>query len=69
MALSWRACRAGLLPVALTLLGTAPLTGQVQATTGVIRGIVADSAGRPLEAATVTLRQLETNAMLSLATT
>ncbi len=36
--------------------------GQAQATTGVIRGVVTDSAGRPLEGVTVALRNLETNA-------
>ena len=38
------------------------LHGQAQATTGVIRGIVSDSAGQPLSGATVTLRNRETNA-------
>jgi hypothetical protein len=35
--------------------------GQVQATTGVVRGVVADTAGGPVATATVTLRNVETN--------
>jgi hypothetical protein len=48
----------------LSLLFTAPghLLAQAQATTGVIRGIVTDSAGRPIDNATVSLRHLGTNA-------
>jgi hypothetical protein len=41
---------------------------QAQATTGVMRGTVTDSAGRPLEGVTVTLRNLETNATRSATT-
>ena len=37
------------------------LTAQSQATTGVIRGVVVDSAGEPVSLATVTLRNIETN--------
>jgi hypothetical protein len=48
--------------VALLLAAPAALHAQAQATTGVIRGIVADSTGQPLSGATVTLRNLETNA-------
>jgi carboxypeptidase family protein len=53
---------------ALALLGLAlaavpgRLVAQAQATTGVIRGIVADSAGGTLPGASVTLRNAETNA-------
>ncbi|MEO7986250.1 MAG: carboxypeptidase regulatory-like domain-containing protein [Gemmatimonadales bacterium] len=38
------------------------LQAQAQATTGVIRGVVADSTGNPLPGATVSLRNAETNA-------
>jgi hypothetical protein len=44
------------------------LHAQAQATTGVVRGTVADSAGRPIAGATVTLRHAETNAERSLTT-
>jgi hypothetical protein len=40
----------------------ARLLAQAQATTGVIRGIVTDTAGAPLAGASVTLRNAETNA-------
>ena len=40
----------------------ARLLAQAQATTGVIRGTVTDSAGAPLAGASVTLRNAETNA-------
>ena len=40
---------------------TSPLHAQAQATTGVVRGTVTDSAGAPVADAAVTLRQLETN--------
>jgi hypothetical protein len=46
----------------------ASLQGQAQASTGVTRGTVTDSAGQPLAGATVTLRNLETNAERSLTT-
>src|SRR5829696_1442654 len=46
----------------------ATLRAQAQATTGVVRGTVYDSAGRPVSGATVTLRHLETNASRSLTT-
>src|SRR4051812_22538067 len=52
----------------LVLLGLAlaalpgRLAGQAQATTGVIRGTVTDSAGGTLSGASVTLRNAETNA-------
>jgi hypothetical protein len=53
------ACAGGPLATA-----AAPRTAaaQAQATTGVIRGVVTDSAGRPLDGVTVVLRNLETNA-------
>jgi hypothetical protein len=41
---------------------------QAQATTGVIRGTVSDSAGTPLSGAVVTLRHRETNAQRTLST-
>jgi hypothetical protein len=41
---------------------------QAQATTGVIRGTVADSSGTPIGGATVTLRHRETNAVRTLST-
>ena len=53
---------------AAPLAGGADLGAQAQATTGVIRGTVSDSVGRPIEGATVTLRNLETNASRSLTT-
>jgi carboxypeptidase family protein len=52
----------------LTLLLPATLQGQAQATTGVIRGTVTDSSGRPLNDATVTLRHRDTNAERTLTT-
>jgi hypothetical protein len=53
-----------------SLLLTIPaiLQAQAQATTGVIRGTVSDSTGRPLNDATVTLRNRETNAERTLTT-
>jgi hypothetical protein len=50
------------LAAAVLLAAPAALHAQAQATTGVIRGIVSDSAGQPLSGAVVTLRNLETNA-------
>src|SRR5919112_1237688 len=44
------------------------LQAQAQATTGVVRGSVTDSAGQPISGATVTLRHTETNAERSLTT-
>src|SRR5712691_5467794 len=44
------------------------LRAQAQATTGVIRGTVSDSAGTPLAGAVVTLRNRETNAERTLNT-
>src|SRR5688572_13579255 len=52
----------------LILLLPTTLRAQAQATTGVIRGTVADSTGRPLNDATVSLRHLETNAERTLTT-
>src|SRR6185295_7760879 len=52
----------------LTLALPATLRAQAQATTGVIRGTVTDSTGRPLNDATVTLRHRETNAQRTLTT-
>jgi hypothetical protein len=46
----------------------AALEAQAQATTGVTRGTVTDSIGQPIAGATVTLRNLETNAQRSLTT-
>ena len=47
--------------VGLLAVRSAPLAAQSQATTGVIRGAVTDSAGAAVPLATVTLRNLETN--------
>jgi hypothetical protein len=47
--------------VGLTMLRPSQLAAQSQATTGVIRGVVTDSAGAVVPLATVTLRNLETN--------
>jgi hypothetical protein len=63
-----RPIRSLLLLASLTLLLPATLRAQAQATTGVIRGIVTDSGGRPLDAARVSLRHLATNAERSLTT-
>src|SRR5512133_1601784 len=57
-----------LLPASLVLVVPARLWAQAQASTGVIRGVVADSSGRPLDNATVSLRHLATNAELTLTT-
>jgi hypothetical protein len=59
-----------LLLLVASLLPTLPalLQAQAQATTGVIRGTVADSTGRPLDNATVSLRHLATNAERVLST-
>ena len=48
------------------MLRVSPLAAQSQATTGVIRGVVTDSAGEVIPLATVTLRNLETNFQRSL---
>ncbi len=53
---------AGCAGVPLGLAAPRAAAGQAQATTAVVRGTVTDSAGRPLEGVTVTLRNLETNA-------
>ena len=46
---------------ALTFLSfPVSLSAQVQASTGLIRGVVSDSAGRPVEGAIITLRNRET---------
>jgi Carboxypeptidase regulatory-like domain len=50
------------------VLAPALLHAQAQATTGVIRGTVTDSAGRPLDNATLSLRHLSTNAARTLTT-
>ncbi|MEA2724431.1 MAG: hypothetical protein QOH59_2202, partial [Gemmatimonadales bacterium] len=53
----------------LILVGLpAALQAQAQATTGVTRGTITDSTGQPLAGATVTLRNLETNAQRTLTT-
>jgi hypothetical protein len=57
-----------LLPCCLLLAAPAALQAQAQATTGVIRGTVADSAGSPISGAVVTLRHHETNARRTLTT-
>jgi hypothetical protein len=57
-----------LLPASLVLIIPAQLSAQAQASTGVIRGVVADSSGRPLDHATVSLRHLATNAERTLTT-
>jgi hypothetical protein len=57
-----------LLPVFLLLVVPNILQAQAQATTGVIRGTVSDSAGTPLAGAVVTLRNRETNAERTLST-
>ena len=49
------------LAAAAIMLRVSPLAAQSQATTGVIRGVVSDSAGEAVALATVTLRNLETN--------
>ncbi|MFL5402726.1 MAG: carboxypeptidase regulatory-like domain-containing protein [Gemmatimonadales bacterium] len=58
--------RALLLPLLLTL--PLRLWAQAQATTGIIRGTVTDSAGTPISGAVVTLRHYETNAQRTLHT-
>jgi hypothetical protein len=50
------------------VLAPTALQAQAQATTGVIRGTVADSTGRPLDNATLSLRHLATNAERTLTT-
>jgi len=50
------------------LLISSELHAQAQASTGVIRGTVSDSSGAPLANATVTLRNVETNAERTLTT-
>jgi hypothetical protein len=63
-----RPIRSLLLLASLTLVLPATLRAQAQATTGVIRGVVTDSSGRPLDNARVSLRHLATNAERSLST-
>lgn len=60
----WRSVGAGFWCCLFILGGVLPshLQAQAQATTGVIRGIVSDSAGNPLTGAQLVLRNLETNA-------
>jgi carboxypeptidase family protein len=63
-----RRLAASLCPLLFALfLAPSHLRGQSQATTGVIRGVVTDSAGGPITAATVTLRNVETNFTRTLA--
>jgi hypothetical protein len=57
-----------LLPASLVLILPARVWAQAQASTGVIRGIVTDSSGRPLDHASVSLRHLATNAERTLTT-
>src|SRR3989449_2783476 len=54
---------------ALAVRGAAAsLAAQSQATTGIIRGVVADPTGNPVSGANVTVRDLETNFTRRLAT-
>ena len=62
-----RVCRSLVLGSLLVILPSL-LRAQAQATTGVVRGTVTDSTGQPIVGATVTLRNLETNADRSLTT-
>jgi hypothetical protein len=57
-----------LLPAVLAFFRPTLLQGQAQASTGVIRGTVTDSAGRALDNAIVSLRHLATNAERTLTT-
>jgi len=57
-----------LLPVVASVFRPTLLQGQAQASTGVIRGTVTDSVGRPLDNATVSVRHLATNAERTLTT-
>src|SRR6266567_1791708 len=53
----------------LALLGTPAVLGaQSQATTGIIRGVVADPSGRSVNGATVTVRDVQTNFTRTLTT-
>jgi len=53
----------------LALFGTpAVLVAQSQATTGIIRGVVTDPGGRPVNGATVTVRDVQTNFTRTLTT-
>ena len=56
------------LAVLVPLLRPNALIGQVQASTGLVRGTVSDSSGKPIVAATIVLRNLETNAERSITT-
>jgi hypothetical protein len=60
--------RSILLPVSSLLLVPTLLQAQAQASTGVIRGTVTDSAGRAIDNATVSLRHRATNAERTLTT-
>ncbi|TLY49018.1 MAG: TonB-dependent receptor [Gemmatimonadetes bacterium] len=53
---------------ALVLLGPPPLSAQAQATTGIIRGVVADPSGAPVNGASVTVRDIQTNFTRTLTT-
>ncbi|HEY9015744.1 MAG TPA: carboxypeptidase-like regulatory domain-containing protein, partial [Gemmatimonadales bacterium] len=57
-----------LLPFALALAIPTVLQAQAQASTGVVRGTVSDTTGRPLDNATVTLRLKATNQQRTLTT-
>ena len=57
-----------LLLASMLLIPPTMLRAQAQATTGVIRGTVTDSTGRPLDNATVSLRHFATNAERTLTT-
>ena len=57
-----------LLLASLLLILPAQLRAQAQATTGIIRGSVTDSTGRPLDNARITLRHKATNAERTLST-
>ena len=63
-----RPVRPLLLLASLILVVPTTLRAQAQASTGVVRGTVTDSTGRPLNDARVSLRHLETNAERTLTT-
>ena len=64
----WARPLSSLALASLPLMLPAVLQAQAQATTGVIRGTVTDSAGRALDNATLSLRHLATNAERTLTT-
>ena len=64
----FRRSTSSLVTATVLLMAPAALHAQAQASTGVTRGTVTDSTGAPIAGATVTLRNLETNAQRSLTT-